>query len=110
MASITRAVDDKSAKTLLGETFKRQLKIDGAYNPVTFICSKTDDISITEAIDSLELDEQLATAYDNIQQLSAARRVLEAKLGHCKEQLDDVSTAVDKADEDLEAWEEILSK
>ena len=59
VAPITRAVDDKSAKTLLGESFKRQLKIDGAYNSVTFICSKTDDISLTEAIDSLKLDEKL---------------------------------------------------
>lgn len=32
VAPITRAVDDKAAKDLLGESFKRQLKMDGGYN------------------------------------------------------------------------------
>ena len=49
-------------------------------------------------------------AYDKIQELSTARRVLQAKLDQHKEQLDDVNTTVDKADEELEIWEGILSK
>jgi len=32
VAPITRAVDDKAAKDLLGESFKRQLKMDGGYS------------------------------------------------------------------------------
>ena len=32
MAPINRAVDDKAAKNLLGESFKRQLKMDGGFN------------------------------------------------------------------------------
>ena len=32
VAPITRAVDDKAAKNLLGETFKRQLKMDGSFS------------------------------------------------------------------------------
>ena len=58
VAAINRAVDDKAAKTLLGESFRRQLKYDGGFSGVTFICSKTDDISITEAIESLDLQDQ----------------------------------------------------
>jgi len=45
VAPINRAVDDKAAKSLLGESFKRQLKYDGKFSRITFICSKTDDIS-----------------------------------------------------------------
>lgn len=45
VAPINRAVDDKAAKSLLGESFKRQLKYDGTYSRITFICSKSDDIS-----------------------------------------------------------------
>jgi hypothetical protein len=56
VAPINQAVDDKAAKNLLGDSFKRQLKYDGNYSNVSFICSKTDDFSISEAIDSLELD------------------------------------------------------
>ena len=33
--------------------------MDGGYDAVTFICSKTDDISATEAIEALGLEEQL---------------------------------------------------
>ncbi|KAL6715664.1 hypothetical protein ACLMJK_006625 [Lecanora helva] len=60
VAPINRAVDDKAAKSLLGESFKRQLKMDGGFNSVTFICSKTDDISLEEAQDSLGLDDDMA--------------------------------------------------
>jgi hypothetical protein len=69
VSPITRAVDDKSAKTLLGDRFRRQVKMDGGFmdNMVTFICSKTDDISVTETCDALglqevfeEVDEQLS--------------------------------------------------
>jgi len=41
VSPINRAVDDKAAKNLLGSTFRRQLKYDGTYSAVTFICSKT---------------------------------------------------------------------
>lgn len=110
VAPINRAVDDKSAKTLLGETFKRQLKIDGAYNSVTFICSKTDDISITEAADSLQLDETLQAAYDKIQELTEARKEVQLQLDQQRESLEDIATAMEKADDELEAWESVLSK
>lgn len=37
---INRAVDDKAAKSPLGESFKRQLKYDETYSRITFISSK----------------------------------------------------------------------
>ena len=42
VAAIHRAIDDKTAKNLLGENFRRQLLMDGQYGSVAFICSKTD--------------------------------------------------------------------
>ncbi|KAL0070833.1 hypothetical protein AAF712_002054 [Marasmius tenuissimus] len=83
LAPITRAVDDKTARDLLGEAFKMQLmsklsieitmllyaksfqwifmntSIDGNYDDhtITFIASKTDDISCSEVIDALALDD-----------------------------------------------------
>lgn len=41
VSPINRAVDDKAAKNLLGSAFRRQLKFDGTYSAITFICSKT---------------------------------------------------------------------
>lgn len=48
VAPIVRAVDNKTAKYLLGAAFRRQLQMDGSYALVSFICTKTDDISFGE--------------------------------------------------------------
>ena len=80
VAPISRAVDDKAAKTLLGDSFKRQLKYDGGFSNVTFICSKTDDISIMEAIGSLRLE-------DEVGKLDEQRR-------NCNEQIEHAMTEI----------------
>ncbi|KAG2146754.1 hypothetical protein DEU56DRAFT_786239 [Suillus clintonianus] len=59
LAPITRAVDDKTARDLLGEAFKLQLMMDGSYDAhtITFIASKCDDISCSEVIPALGLED-----------------------------------------------------
>ncbi|KAI0721894.1 Dynamin family-domain-containing protein [Cerioporus squamosus] len=59
LAPITRAVDDKTARDLMGDAFKMQLMMDGNYdaNAITFIASKCDDISCSEVIRALNLDD-----------------------------------------------------
>lgn len=63
LAPITRAVDDKTARDLLGDAFKLQLLMDGNYadHTITFIASKCDDISCSEVVRALHLydDPQL---------------------------------------------------
>ncbi|KAI0069058.1 hypothetical protein BV25DRAFT_1817993 [Artomyces pyxidatus] len=58
LAPITRAVDDKTAKDLLGDAFKTQL-MNGNYDAhiITFIATKCDDISCSEVIGALNLYE-----------------------------------------------------
>ncbi|OAX43900.1 hypothetical protein K503DRAFT_846915 [Rhizopogon vinicolor AM-OR11-026] len=58
LAPITRAVDDKTARDLLGEAFKLQL-MNGNYDAhtITFIASKCDDVSCSEIISALSLEE-----------------------------------------------------
>lgn len=56
VSPINRAVDDKAAKHLLGTSFKLQLTMDGNYSNVTYICSKTDEISVREVADKLDSD------------------------------------------------------
>lgn len=53
-------MDDKTAKTLMGNHFKQQLKYDGAYNNITFICTKADDMSLDEAAASLGIVDFIA--------------------------------------------------
>ncbi|KAL0944779.1 uncharacterized protein CTRU02_202666 [Colletotrichum truncatum] len=69
VSPINRAVDDKTAKSLLGNTFKRQLKYDDIYSAVTFICSYTDDISITEAVESLSVEIDVSACWNKIDDL-----------------------------------------
>ncbi|KAJ6599136.1 hypothetical protein DFH09DRAFT_1130225 [Mycena vulgaris] len=59
LAPITRAVDDKIAKDLLGDAFRTQLMMDGNYddNAITFIATKCDDVSCSEVIPSLNLED-----------------------------------------------------
>ncbi|KAJ4420136.1 hypothetical protein N0V82_004583 [Gnomoniopsis sp. IMI 355080] len=70
IAPIKRAVDDKSAKELMGKAFKLQLLMDGNYSNVTFICSSCDDINIKESIKSLDKNGRIKHAI-------ARRRALE---------------------------------
>ena len=53
VAPINRAVDDKVAQGLLGQNMRVQLHMDGAANDLTFICTKTDDVSVSEVQESL---------------------------------------------------------
>lgn len=66
VAPITRAVDDKTAHKLMSQSFKLQLKFDCKYDYVTFVCSKTDDISISEAIKSFKDDKDIANCLQEL--------------------------------------------
>ncbi|KAE9410407.1 hypothetical protein BT96DRAFT_931168 [Gymnopus androsaceus JB14] len=74
LAPITRAVDDKTARDLLGDAFKMQLKMDGNYDDhaITFIASKTDDISCSEVINALHLsdDPELEAIEDQLDKIN----------------------------------------
>ncbi|KZT13003.1 uncharacterized protein LAESUDRAFT_719309 [Laetiporus sulphureus 93-53] len=58
LAPITRAVDDKTARDLMGDAFKTQL-MNGVYgdHAITFIATKCDDISCSEIIHALHLED-----------------------------------------------------
>ncbi|KAK0753134.1 Dynamin family-domain-containing protein [Schizothecium vesticola] len=84
VAPITRAVDDKTAHNLMGTTFRRQMQFDGAYGNMSFICSKTDDVSITEAMKSIKRDNPRHPAHDRYQALQNVQQAikhLNASLG-----------------------------
>jgi hypothetical protein len=98
LAPITRAVDDKTARDLLGDAFKMQLMMDGNYDPstITFVATKCDDISCSEVIPALnlerdselmDLEERLETATDEIRE---ARAKKEEADGMCKGKSEDI--------------------
>ena len=107
VAPITRAVDDKAAKTLLGDSFKTQLKYDGGFSNVTFICSKTDDISITEAVDSLELEDEVERLYEQERELQQEIEIAETKIEDLEESRKVYILAQRETGAEIETWEEL---
>lgn len=105
VAPINRAVDDKAAKSLLGDSFKRQLKMDGGFSSVTFICSKTDDISLMEAQDSLGLDEEMEASWEAMDRYTKDQRRLNKDLEEMKESKVVYGEVMAEVDEQLETWE-----
>ncbi|QRW06436.1 GTPase SLIP-GC protein [Ceratobasidium sp. AG-Ba] len=82
-APITRAVDDKTAKDLLGEAFRTQL-MNGNYDDstVTFIATKTDDLSCHEVIGALGLgdDPELLAIENQLEEALSGTDQWSAKL------------------------------
>ena len=92
---------------MTGETFKRQLKMDGGFSSVSFICSKCDDISLVEAQDSLGLEDQMAPRWVEIDELEQKRKNLDAEIKQLKATKEAYLTAMTDSDEQLEVWDRL---
>lgn len=110
VAPINRAVDDKAAKSLLGESFKRQLKMDGGFNSVTFICSKTDDISLEEAQVSLGLDEDMEPSWAEMDELRKKQKSLKKDLEELQDTKAMYAEVMNDNDEQIEVWDALREK
>ncbi|KAM7199901.1 nuclear GTPase SLIP-GC [Naviculisporaceae sp. PSN 640] len=110
VAPITRAVDDKTAKSLLGDTFRRQLKYDGSYSAVTFICSKTDDISVTEAAESLEIEDEIHDSWTRVQELEENNRNIRSQISDLRAERDNCDDRIDEVEQEWEKWDALASK
>ena len=110
VAPINRAVDDKAAKSLLGNTFKRQLKYDGTYSNVTFICSKTDDISIQEASETLDLEDEMQEYFEKLTELTNERRKKREDIRELREKKETLDDLMNELADKEEAWEGLEDK
>jgi hypothetical protein len=71
VAPIKRAVDDGTAKELLGAQFKRRLLMDGQYGNCSFICTQTDDCEPTEIMrDHADVAQLVEGRWDKMTSLS----------------------------------------
>lgn len=104
VAPITRAVNDKAAKNLLGDQFKRQMKFDGLLSNVTFICSKTDDILIEEAVRSLGLERKVAAAEREQSDHQATLDEIRQEIKEADEMIVDQSDVIRGFSNDSKAW------
>jgi GTPase SAR1 family protein len=98
VAPITRAVDDKAAKTLLGTTFKRQLKYDGSYG----------DISTTEAMDALQLGDIIAAQDVERDSIDRERDAVKDKKRELQAERSTHDDLKEHHDDEVTHWEKIL--
>nr|XP_036586865.1 uncharacterized protein CTRU02_03453 [Colletotrichum truncatum]KAF6797422.1 hypothetical protein CTRU02_03453 [Colletotrichum truncatum] len=103
VAPIHRAVDNKTAKDLMGDAFKRQLKLDGSFSAVTFVCSKTDDIKIGEAMKGLrsKVDQFTPRTWDEMKNCTSRAKQLENDIKKLRKRLDGVRDGSYASNEDL---------
>lgn len=76
---------------------------------VTFICSKTDDISLMEAQESLGLDEEMGDSWLEKEELSKKAESLTRELDEMKETRIVYSETYNDADEQIDVWETFKS-
>ncbi|KAH0617302.1 hypothetical protein JD844_015339 [Phrynosoma platyrhinos] len=88
VASITRAVDDKTAKEMLSASLRRQLLMDGRYGSLAFVCTKTDSFNITDIVRNiqgpescrdLKLQDEIQCVEDELRELENQRMQAEAE-------------------------------
>lgn len=99
---INRAVDDKVARDLLGRNFKLQMQMDSAFNDLTFVCTKTDDVSVREVQDSLKLDLPVRKQCEvDIEKMEVALGELQDKQANIREKLNCLYDDLDELRERL---------
>ena len=108
VAPITRAVDDKTAQNLLGHEFRRQLQLDGTYSNITFVCSKTDDISVTEALKVMPKEERAYKISEQRHRLESELKKLEKKPGTMNKRISEFTKAIDAHDKEIDRMEKAL--
>ncbi|KAJ3999535.1 Dynamin family-domain-containing protein [Lentinula boryana] len=102
LAPITRAVDDKTARDLLGDAFKMQLKM----------ASKTDDISCSEVISALHLqddpeleaiDDEIERINDETEQVTLTKKNLDKAIKDIEKKLKSLRAVHEEHEEHIEA-------
>ncbi|KAK2807354.1 hypothetical protein FQN51_003178 [Onygenales sp. PD_10] len=104
-APITRAVDDKTAKKLLSTTFKRQIQMDGSFGNVSFICTKTDDINVTEMEQSPDPDEMMGGTHEDSGDPEITVQRLEEALQASKDERNNIDESLDHLFDEMDELE-----
>lgn len=98
VAPIKRAVDDGTAKELMGDTFKRRLLMDGNYGNVAFICTQTDDVEPTEIWrDHRDVAQSKPGRDDRMQALFQELRACESRRTELADEKDEREEVVEDA-------------
>jgi len=109
VAPIKRAVDDGTAKDLMGAEFKRRLLMDGQYGNVAFICTQTDDCEATEIMrDHEDIALMEEGRFEKMVDLRSKCNGIETELSNRKEEEEELKLAEEEAVELLKDFTQQL--
>lgn len=77
---------------------------------MTFICSKTDDISITEAIDSLGLEDEVSGLQDELDASDSQIKSIQTTIEDVAESKHTYQANIEQHDESIEKWEDLKDR
>jgi hypothetical protein len=98
VAPIKRAVDDGTAKELMGEQFKRRLLMDGQYGNISFICTQTDDCEATEIMrDHHDVASSKPGRWEKMVLLQEKISGVDRELFELQQEEEDLKSACDEA-------------
>ncbi|XP_052818370.1 uncharacterized protein LOC128244401 [Mya arenaria] len=108
VSSIHRAIDDKTAKDLLGENFRRQLLMDGQYGSIAFICTKTDVITPSEIIRSLNLNEKTKEYEENVKNMENMKTAVVKEIANVNNVLNEELEIIQEYKEELKTKDALI--
>lgn len=109
-ARIARAADDKAAKDLLGRSSRIQMKLDGAYDHLSFIATQTDGINISETIEALDADGQIQDTFSQEEELNSAITKKNTEVHSLEKQQSDLEDDWDVVDQEYKTWKGLQKK
>jgi chromosome segregation ATPase len=86
------------------------LKYDGTYSAVTFICSKTDDISVTEAAEGLDIEAEISESWARITELQDSVRKTKSDIAELRDERDVCENLIDEIEQAWDKWEALGTK
>ncbi|KAK4455827.1 hypothetical protein QBC34DRAFT_453465 [Podospora aff. communis PSN243] len=105
---INRAVDDQTAQKLMTDNLRQQLQLDGTCSTVTFICTKTDDITVTEASNSMAEDSRIHRIHEELQVLKRQEEGLKEETANLMSRMELLSDEIETLDDDINSIDSAL--
>ncbi|XP_069113087.1 microtubule-associated protein futsch-like [Argopecten irradians] len=110
VAAIHRAINNKTAKEMLGENFRRQLLMDGQYGSVAFICTKSDDLMPSELIRNLRLDDECEALENEIESLIAEQNEANGTVGRMKKEIRKIGKEITELTDNIADMKETIEQ
>jgi chromosome segregation ATPase len=93
----------------MGDTFKRQLQMDGNLDAISMITTKSDELSTSEIVRTLHLEDKVEPLDEKLNAASKLKRQHERAATTHKREYGSITKTIDKAEAQYDKLDELLS-